>query len=160
MCAFEKNPALGKEASGIECSSANNSSDISSYVQNFTQYMNENGICFTDAGDDIFQVTYEATNLPSISVYIVFQETDIYFWSATITKVDLSKTACANLICNQLNQDYKWARFFVTDAGEIHADINALYFEHNLGEQCHKIIEIMLAVIDQAYPKIMHAIWS
>ena len=60
----------------------------------------------------------------------------------------------ALVLCNNLNKDYRWARFYIDNDYDIACDADAILSESNAGEECLELMFRLMRIIDEAAPRI------
>ena len=63
-------------------------------------------------------------------------------------------------ICNSLNCEYRWIRFYVDEDLDIVASIDAYLDAYTCGEMCMDYIRRIVSIVDEAYPQIAKARWA
>lgn len=132
------------------------------YKALYMRYMQENDIKFTELNEDVVRVSYIGDNFSSIVIYVIFQgeDTDVQFRCEDIAKVNPNKVNEAIVACNKLNAEYRWVKFYVREDGELRAEMDAVIDAQTVGEECSIGVQRMVRIVDEAYPKIMGALWG
>ena len=68
-------------------------------------------------------------------------------------------------ICNSLNCEYRWLRFYVDDDCDVVVSIDAVlgedsYLDDACGEMCMFYLKRVISILDEAYPQIAKARWA
>ena len=111
--------------------------------------------------DDYFKVSWNIEGT-SIDVFF-FLEDDTHVHLRGINFVKIPENAFEKMykLVNDINNLYNWVKFIVDVEHEtIVARIDAVIHLDSCGEECYELMVSMLNVVEQAYPKIMKAIWA
>ncbi len=133
------------------------------YASEFARVMDAEGIKYTVRDERVINISYSGTNLPSISIFAFFDkdgEPYVQFYSADILSfkgADLNK---AYQVCNALNADYRWVKFYVDNDSDICATLDATLDLVSSGEECVELLGRIVSIIDEAYPQIAKARWA
>ena len=86
--------------------------------------------------------------------------------SCKIRAYDVAKFPAEKLnkvyeICNDLNTEFSWIKFYVDKSGNtITADDDAVIQLDGCGEEVFRCCIQMAAIVDRAYPEIMKGLWN
>ena len=61
-------------------------------------------------------------------------------------------------LCNNLNQDYLWAKFYVDRDYDIACDTDAILSDESAGEECIELMFRLISIIDEVRPKVRQLI--
>ncbi len=135
-------------------------------AQSYIDTLNENGLKVketyeTSDGQTVVKCGWHLSNT-TIDVLVAFSENCRYaalrcFRIATVPKDRLGQ---AILTCNELNNTYKWVKFCVDDDGDVTAENDAILDAATCGAVCLELMARMTQVINEAYPKLMKAIYA
>ena len=64
------------------------------------------------------------------------------------------------LCCNHLNQEMRWAKFYIDDDLDVTVEDDAIVNDVTGGEEVLGLVMRMAAIIEEAYPKLNRAIWA
>jgi len=67
-----------------------------------------------------------------------------------------SKYSQALMLCNSLNQEYRWAKFYVDKDYDIACDADAILSNDAAGDECLELMFRLMTIIDEVVPRIMH----
>ncbi len=131
------------------------------YAQLFCNYMDETGIKYTVKKDHVILVSYSGENMESIPIYVFFDEDNDPFvqlkcWDILNFK---NKGADALIVCNSLNAEYRWLKFFLDKDEDIVASLDAIVDTATCGEECMGLVRRFVNILDEAYPQIAKARW-
>ncbi len=135
---------------------------MANYKQLFTDYMDSQGVRYDIKDDYLVKVVYGGDNLNTIPIYVVFDKDDdpiisVKCWDIAKFK---NKEATALVVCNKLNSEYRWIKFYLDKDGDIVADCDA-YIDHlTCGEECLNLVRRAVSIIDSAYPVIAKALFD
>ena len=132
------------------------------YAQEFIDYLDEEDIYYTEKDEHVVQVSFRGENLNSIDVYLFFDEdgdplVQLRCWSIANFK---SNERAAIEICNVLNAEYRWVKFYIDKDKDIVASIDAVVDGDICGSLCLFLIRRMINIVDEAYPRIAKARWA
>ena len=136
---------------------------MADYKGLYMRYMDQNNIKYTDVDERVVKVVYSGDNLQSIIVYVFFDpdgENLVTFRSWDIANFKESQVPAGIRVCNDLNKQYRWVKFFIADDGDITAQIDAVVDEMTCGEECAHLVRRVVSIVDQSYPDIMKTLWS
>lgn len=125
--------------------------------------MDQKDIGYTELDENAIRATFTGTNLKNIPVYIIFDEDGdptvaLKCWE--IATVKNNKLANGLLICNKLNDKYRWVKFYIDKDNDIVGEMDAIIDEESCGSEVMGLIERLILVIDEGYPAIMQALLS
>ena len=130
----------------------------------YLAYMDKNGIKYTDIGERAVQVKYRAENINSISVYVSFDERNegrtVQFASWGWANVPESKYAQGLVVCNMLNEKFRWVKFYIDKDRDVCVEADAIVDDETVGEECREMVSRLVTIADEAYPAIMKAIYG
>ena len=63
-------------------------------------------------------------------------------------------------IADELNATYRWFKFFTKENKKMNVQADAIISEETSDRICVELLLRAMRVIDEAYPKFMHALWS
>lgn len=133
------------------------------YKQLFIQYMEREGIKYSDVDERAVRVCYSGDNLKSIPVYVFFDKDGaplVSYKCWEIAKFPADKKAAGILACNALNAKYRWVKFYVDDENDLIAEMDTLVDEETCGIECATSVQRIVGIVDEAYPVIMKSIWA
>lgn len=134
-----------------------------SYKSIYLRYMDKNEIKYVDRDDRTVRVTYGGDNLNSIPIYVTFDKDDknqAQFSCWNIAKFPDNKLEQAYKICNDLNTEYRWVKFYIDSDKDIRCEMDACFEEYSVGANCASLVRRMVNIIDDVYPTFMKAMWG
>ena len=132
------------------------------YKQLVINYLEQEGIKYQDTGDFSISVSYGGDNMKSVAINVFFDKDGdnvVQFDCWTIANFKGKETA-AYKVCNELNAQYRWVKFFVDNDGDIRGQIDACIDEESCGAECLELVQRSVNIIDGSYPAFMKARWS
>ena len=63
-------------------------------------------------------------------------------------------------MCNRLNAEYRWVKFYLDKDGDVNAAIDAVISEDDCGEACMNLVHRIIRIVDDAYPEIAKTRWA
>ena len=132
------------------------------YAQLFIDFMDENDIKYTEQKENVLKVVYSGENMDSVPIFVFFDNegdpvVQFKCWEIMNFKNNKEK---ALEICNSLNCEYRWIRFYVDEDLDIVASIDAYLDAYTCGEMCMDYIRRIVSIVDEAYPQIAKARWA
>ena len=81
-----------------------------------------------------------------------------------INQIDLAviinKLAAALVLCNEMNNTWRWVKFYIDRDGDIRVQDDAVIDLSSVGDECDELVSRMVDIIDKAYPDFMRLKWS
>lgn len=127
---------------------------MSTYKSLVSNFFSQNRIKFSELTDQVLEVTYNANNLDTISVSLVFHDDNAPAVSFR-TWLGTAPEGIASLVrsvCNELNKQYLWFKFYVNKDNEITVAYDTVINESNCGTLCIQFVQRMVNVADSAFP--------
>lgn len=117
----------------------------------------------TKAGKDVVKVTYTGANKEIIrfNIFVDPDEDNVAIRVWTIAKtLDADQAAAVTLLLNDLNNNYRWYRWYLDDDREVTASVDAVITADTIGAVAYELVQRGVDIIDENYPKVMKAMWS
>ena len=117
----------------------------------------------TKAGKDVVKVTYTGANKEIIrfNIFVDPDEDNVAIRVWTIAKtLDADQAAAVTLLLNDLNNNYRWYRWYLDDDREVTAAVDAVITADTIGAIVYELVQRGVNIIDENYPKVMKALWS
>ena len=132
------------------------------YAQLFCNYMDRVGVKYTEQKENVIKVVYTGDNMDSIPVVVIFDKdgdplVSFKCWSIMSFK---NKEDSALKICNDLNAEYRWVKFYLDSDIEIAASMDAMIDADTCGEECLTLVKRVVSIVDDVYPRFAKARWS
>ena len=127
---------------------------MSIYKKLFMQYMDNEGIKYTDVRDFVVKVSYKGDNMNSIPVFVYFDKDGddmVEFRCFEIMNFS-GKEGEGIFACNELNAKYRWVKFYVDDDADIICEADAYIDTQTCGEECMNMVRRVVNITDKAYP--------
>ena len=98
----------------------------------------------------------------TFDVMLVFDAQDhtVMIRTGKLAKVPVDRQVDVYAALNELNRNYRWARFFVDNENDIVIQMDHIV---SAGESPDAVMELvfrMVKIVDESYPKMMRAIWA
>jgi len=77
-----------------------------------------------------------------------------------LLRVPIDKKFQVMELINQLNSNYRWVKFYTNADDDVNVQTDAIINAENSGKITVELMARTYRVIDEIYPKFMHAIWS
>lgn len=111
---------------------------------------------------EAFKVAYRCENAESVSVFLFLDKDgcSLNAKSFSIAKVPAAKLMDVYVLLNELNEEYRWVKFFIDSDNEVTVSGDAIIDEATAGEEAYEIVQRYVGIIDEVYPRIMKVIWA
>lgn len=132
------------------------------YAKLFADYMDDQGVKYTVTKDNVIKVVYGGENKEDLIVFVIFDEDGdnyVQFKCWDIEKFK-GKRDSALTVCNSLNAEYRWVKFYIDDDDDIIASIDAVIDYTSCGKECLNLVHRVVSIVDEAYPQIAKARWA
>ncbi len=136
---------------------------MTNYKQEFMRHLNIKGVKFCDEGESRLRIIYSGENLQTIPLVVAFDDDgdgEVEFFCYQIANIKTEKIPAILFVCNELNCTYRWVKFFVDKDRDVICRADAIIDFDTVGEECLKIVLLAIRIVDEAYPKIMKAMWD
>ena len=132
---------------------------MSVYFDCAVNYLQQQGIKYTTGDDLKISVTYNTENLPHVRVNVYYDEDGTNMFTTRTWEIASfkGKEAAGYALCNELNAQYRWGKFFLDKESDICFQCDAWVSEKTCGEETLFIIRRIVGIVDDAYPKIARA---
>ena len=135
---------------------------MADYKKIFLAYLNENNIHYSDHSEFAVRIPYSGQNLKNIPMFVSFHKDGLAL--ANIKCFEIAgfkgKEDIALRLCNDLNNRFRWLKFYVDPDADIIASLDTYVDEHNCGFFCLDLVKRSVSIIDEAYPLITRALWG
>ena len=137
---------------------------MANYKSQFLRYIGLQGIKYSELDNTTVSIVYAGEKAPSISILVSFDAdgnnySEFGCYSIGAVKKD-EKYANAIVLCNDLNKQYRWVKFFVDDNRNIVAKADAILEYSSAGSTCLEMVTRLVSIIDSCYPDFMKLMWS
>ena len=108
------------------------------------------------------RVSFNGKNADSIRMNFFFDENTNYIniKCFTVAKVNKDKIMDMYVLLNELNNEYRWVKFYLDSDDEVTASGDAILDADTVGEECTEILIRYVGIIDEVYPRIMKVLWA
>lgn len=113
-------------------------------------------------GPGIF-IGFRGENCPHINMVVAFDndgEMNAHVMCMGLGRFPKGSLNNAYKLCNDLNDTYRWAKFYIDDEDDLCCDSDVSFGEGDCGELCHKTVMSIVGVIDASYPRFVREIWD
>ncbi len=135
---------------------------MANYKKIFMSYLDQEGIRYADHAEFAVRIPYSGENLKSIPLFVSFDREGRPF--ANIKCFEIAnfkgKEAIGIQTCNELNKQYRWAKFFMDEDADIIVSVDTYVDENTCGFFCLELVKRSVAIIDETYPRIASALWA
>ena len=116
----------------------------------------------TESRNEAIRVGFNAKNKDSISVILFIDEDggSINVKSFTVAKVPENKLMDMYVCLNDLNNQYRWVKFYIDSDNEVTVSGDAIIDAESAGKECLEIVIRYVDIIDDVYPNIMKVLWA
>jgi hypothetical protein len=134
---------------------------VADYKELFMEHLDDNDVSYDDLDDGLIKIELGGDNAKSIDIIGMFEEDneDVEFTCFSIGNFQNNYDAGIR-VCNEMNKEYKWVKFYVDDDADIVAKISTTVDEYNCGDYCTTAVMRLMQIVDAAYPNFMRALWS
>ena len=135
------------------------------YKQNFMRYLDHRGIKYEDCDLYTVRVTWNCENINKIVVVVSFDEdgegyVQLSAWAIANFTGNDEKLLKGLVVCNVLNEKFRWVKFFLDDDKDLNVKIDAVIDSETVGEECFSLMRRIINIVDEAYPLILKALWG
>ena len=135
---------------------------MANYLEIVKEFFGAEGINFRERDDGrSITVPFTGENLKTIPINLLFDpdgEHIVLEDCCDVVKVSENKVEKAYALCNELNEKFRWVKFYVDSDRDIRVQLDAIMSEDNAGEVCREIVYRMVNIIDGAYIEIVRAL--
>lgn len=128
----------------------------------FTSFLESKGMhpVVLDEEGAVVRVSWKLDNT-QLSIYFSFNEecTNVHIMGKEFASVPADKTELMYKVCNDLNMEYRWTKFYVNE-GEVIVEDDAVIQLDSCAEEDFELMIRMTQIVDDAYKKIMKAMWA
>ena len=132
------------------------------YLQAFIDKLEAEGIKYSMADDNTVNLTYRCDNIQSLDIYAFFDEDGdpyVQFRSWNIENFK-NNQAGGYEVCNALNLQYRWVKFFLDKDYDVVATLDAVLDIDSADDECLSLMNRFINIVDGAYPSLAKARWA
>ncbi len=135
---------------------------MANYKSIFMSHMDHENVIYTDENEYIVRVAYKGDNLKTIPMFVRFDKDDAPYARIRCTEIAnfKGKEEIGIRLCNELNNEYRWLKFYLNEDAELVAALDTYMDEYTCGFFCLDLVKRSVTIIDEAYPKIARAMWG
>ncbi len=135
---------------------------MANYKKIFMKHMDSKCVRYTDVDDKVVRVAYNGENIESVAVYVSFDskgegKVQLSCWDIANFK---GKLAQGLIICNTLNDQYRWVKFYLDDDHDVVCECDAYINDLTCGSICLALVNAIVSIVDDSYPSIANALRS
>lgn len=132
---------------------------MSVYYDLTVRYLEEQGIKYKGDGQNNVNVTYNTSNLPHVTVKVFFDDDGANMLTTRTWEIASfkGKEASGYEVCNTLNSQYRWGKFFIDKDSDVCFQCDAFLDKNTCGEEVLFIVRRCVGIVDDAYPTIARA---
>ena len=135
---------------------------MASYKNVFISYLEDEGIKYVDQNEYFVRVPYSGENLKSIPMLVRFDKDNEP--RARIICAEIAnfkgKEDIGMKLCNELNNEYRWLKFYLDKDAELIAALDTYMDEYTCGFFCLDLVKRSVTIIDEVYPRIARTMWA
>ncbi|MCD8085328.1 MAG: YbjN domain-containing protein [Clostridiales bacterium] len=135
-------------------------------AQSYINVLKENGLKVketfeTSDGQTVVKCGWNLANT-TIDVLVAFEDNCKYaaLRCFRIARAPEARLGQVLLTCNDLNKYYKWVKFYLDDDDTVTGEIDAILDAATCGAVCFELMIRMTKIVDDAYSKLMKAIYA
>ena len=135
---------------------------MESYKTLCMEFMRHEKIRYEDVRAHVLKISYNGENLTSIPIFLYFDEEGDPIISVKCWDIInfANHTELGVAVCNELNEKYRWVKFYVDKDGDVVAELDAYIEREKCGSVCKSLVLQVASVVDNAYPILMRALWG
>ena len=135
---------------------------MQAFAQKFIDTMEENGIKYSEVDENTLTISFSCDNIKAVTVFALFDEDGDPFVQFRCLEIESFKNneAAGLAVCNALNLQFRWVKFFLDKDLDVTATLDAMLDEDTSGEECHSMMMRLVNIVDDAYPRIAKARWA
>ena len=96
----------------------------------------------------------------NLLIHIDAQDHTVMIRAADIAKVPIDRKYDVLVVLNQLNEKYRWSRFYVDGNETINVQTDQILAGESSGAIVMELILRINSIVNEAFPEIMKAIWG
>ena len=135
---------------------------MQAFAQKFIDTMEENGIKYSEVDENTLKISFNCDNIKTVNVFALFDEDGDPFVQFRCWEIESFKSneAAGLAVCNALNLQFRWVKFFLDKDLDVTATLDAMLDEDTSGEECRSMMMRLVNIVDDAYPRIAKARWA
>lgn len=133
------------------------------YKQATLRHFDSQGIKYTDIDERAVRVSYNGDNMDSIDIIVIFDNDDtnyVTFKCWSIGKFNDSNYSRGLLVCNDMNNHYRWAKFYLDSDKEVTVECDAILEMSTCGAEVLELVRRLVNITDESYPNFMKVRWN
>ena len=136
---------------------------MNNYKAIFLERLSAEGIDYDDLDETTLRICCSGENAASIRILVTFGEDGrgkVAFRCLSLSRVLEAKFPSALVACNVLNEKFRWVKFYVDSDKDIVCAHDAIVNYETVGDVCMEVLQLMVSIIDEAYPHLMKSLWG
>ena len=111
---------------------------MESYKTLCMEFMRHEKIRYEDVRVHVLKISYNGENLTSIPIFLYFDEEGDPIISVKCWNIInfANHTELGIAVCNELNEKYRWVKFYIDDDKDVVCSVDAYIDEVNCGSEC------------------------
>lgn len=135
---------------------------MNDYLKRYADYMDQHGVKYHlwEDGDTV-SVTYDMRSGATLTVHLHFDEDGdgkVDMSVVHLGKFSAERLVAGLLTCNDLNQNFRWVKFYLDSDNEACARCDAIIDLETVGDECFELMQRMLHIVDDALPDLKRAL--
>lgn len=114
----------------------------------------------TDDGVEVVLFSVDTDVVKNVRIFAFFDGNAVSVHCANMCKVPDEKFADGLFVCNQLNVTYRFSKYYIDDNNEFHIQADGFLDENSAKDETYALVRTTLDKVDEAYAKMMKAIWA
>ena len=128
-----------------------------------TAFLDAKGVKYEVDEDGIVKLRQSVENSNSTLIMLIVFDDDnhVRIEGGGFASIPQDKINGMYKVVNQLNDDYRWVKFVVNEAGEdIRVRVDTVVSLDTCADEIFELCLRMTAIVDKAYPVIMKGLWA
>ena len=111
---------------------------------------------------EVIKVSFNGKNADTVRVFLFFDEEGkrVNLKSFSIAKIPSEKLMDMYVVLNELNNEYRWVKFYVDSDNEVTVSDDAIIDPDSVGAECFELIIRSVSIVDEVYPRLMKVLWA
>ena len=130
-------------------------------AERFVNLLREKDLNFspvtTREGNDLIDFPWQGRNLKCIFSGDQGEYLSLYYFLESVPE---DKIADALWVCNEMNNKYKWVKFYIDSENDIMLEDDAILTVENAPDEAFELILRMIDILKDSKPAFMRAIYS
>ena len=135
---------------------------MANYKKIFMKALDGYKLKYRDNGEDAVFIQFGGDNMKEIQIGVFFAENNepvVQFCCFPIASFK-NKELEGLVVCNELNAEYRWFKFYLDKDKDVICLSDALLDEDSAGEECIDRLQRLVRIVDEVYPRFMRALYA